>query len=102
MTIKDEIIAIANQIANTGKKPSVALVKTRLSQAVPLPTIISTLKSWQHEPENTSIEKASNSEIQTSIENSEQHLTKADLQPVLQELSEVKLLLNDVLKRLDE
>lgn len=50
MTINDEILTIANQLANQGSKPSVALVKTKLSRAVPLPTIISVLKTWQHDP----------------------------------------------------
>ena len=51
MTASEEILTIANKIANTGKLPSVALVKGRLTQKVPLPVIISTLKAWQHEPE---------------------------------------------------
>jgi hypothetical protein len=44
MTIIDEISICANQLANAGKKPTVALVKAKLRQAVPLPTLISTLK----------------------------------------------------------
>ncbi|WP_448213281.1 hypothetical protein [Colwellia sp. MEBiC06753] len=52
MTIKGEILSIANQIANEGGTPSVAKVKARLSQPAPLPTIIQALKNWQHEPEN--------------------------------------------------
>jgi len=55
MTINDEILIIANQLANQGKKPSVALVKTRLSQPVPLPKIIAVLKTWQHQPEFVSV-----------------------------------------------
>ncbi len=51
MTIIDEISICANQLANAGKKPTVALVKAKLRQAVPLPTLISTLKTWQHEPD---------------------------------------------------
>lgn len=51
MTIIDEISICANQLANAGKKPTVALVKAKLKQAVPLPTLISTLKTWQHEPD---------------------------------------------------
>jgi len=56
MTINDEIITIANQIANQGKKPSVALIKTKLTSPVPLPTIISVLKSWSHDPDFTSVQ----------------------------------------------
>ena len=49
----DEINAIANEIANNKQKPTVALVKAKLSGNVPLPKIIATLKSWQHQPEFT-------------------------------------------------
>ena len=34
-----------------GKKPTVALVKAKLSQPAPLPTLITALKSWQHQPD---------------------------------------------------
>ena len=57
MTINDEIIIIANQIANKGKKPSVALIKTKLTSSVPLHTIISVLKSWSHDPDFTSVQR---------------------------------------------
>ena len=50
MTIQNEILIAANQIANKGNKPTVALIKTKLNKKVPLPVIISTLKTWQHEP----------------------------------------------------
>ena len=55
MSISDEILIIANKIANQGKKPSIALIKTKLSTSVPLPVIISTLKNWQHEPDFISL-----------------------------------------------
>ncbi|MGL1959481.1 MAG: hypothetical protein OCD00_19550 [Colwellia sp.] len=51
MTTIDEILILANQLANEGKKPTVALLKTRLTKPVPLPTIINTLKGWQHDPD---------------------------------------------------
>lgn len=51
MTIIDEILICANQLANAGKKPTVALVKAKLSQPVPLATLITTLKNWQHQPD---------------------------------------------------
>ena len=55
MTISEEILIVANQLANVGKKPTVALVKTKLSQSVPLPLLINTLKTWQHQPEYTQL-----------------------------------------------
>ena len=51
MTVIDEILICANQLANAGKKPTVALVKGKLTQRAPLATVISTLKNWQHQPD---------------------------------------------------
>ncbi|WP_448549301.1 hypothetical protein [Thalassotalea fusca] len=53
MTINDQIIAIANQIANEGQQPTIAKIKTRLRNKVPLPQIITVLKTWQHDPNFT-------------------------------------------------
>ena len=51
MTTNDEISIIANQIANKGNKPTVALINAKLRTKVPLPQIISVLKTWQHDPD---------------------------------------------------
>ena len=59
MTNIEEIIITANRIANEGRKPSVALVKGRLTHSTPLPVIISTLKTWQHQPDYTDVKGAS-------------------------------------------
>ncbi len=45
--ITQELKAIIAQLVEEGKDPSVALVKARLSQPVPMPAIISTIKSWK-------------------------------------------------------
>lgn len=57
MTINDEILILANQIANKGNKPTVALIKAKLNKKVPLPVIIATLKAWQHKPSFISLPK---------------------------------------------
>jgi len=49
MTYIDEILILANQLANAGKKPSIALIKAKLNVQVPLPVIINTLKNWTHD-----------------------------------------------------
>ncbi len=71
MTISEEIIAIANRLASQGKKPSVALIKTRLSRTVPLPTIITVLKNWQYQPNEQASEQEKSSSIMTK-ENKQQ------------------------------
>jgi len=55
MTNVEKIIIIANQLANNGKKPTVALIKSKLTHAIPLPQIIGALKNWQHDPENCTL-----------------------------------------------
>lgn len=119
MTIIDEILSCANQVANSGKKPTVALVKAKLNQPVPLPTIIATLKNWQHEPEFTSCkvvqdEKAnqdislSNAELVDSIlKNNEvkkmiEESLHKELQEMKQELADMKLLIQTLTEQLQQ
>ncbi|NMP33286.1 hypothetical protein HII17_17165 [Thalassotalea sp. M1531] len=101
MTIKDEILSIANQLANEGINPSVAKVKARLSESASLPTIINTLKSWQHQPENTEVKKP-DTPIESEINVSELDvaITKA-LQPLKEEIAEIKQLLIAINEKLD-
>lgn len=46
----DKIILIAQQLANEGKTPNIALLKARLAKNIPLPMIIQGLKMWQDNP----------------------------------------------------
>lgn len=102
MTTIDEILTIANQLANEGKQPSVAMVKAKLTQSIPLPTIIKTLKSWQHDPNFTTQLKESkpshanenNNELALN-DTIEKALNEA-LKPVLSELKEIKALLKQL------
>jgi len=99
MTIHDEILTIANKIANTGKKPTVALIKTKLSQTVPLPLLISALKTWQHDPEFISLPEDT---PQTSTKNREEaeplpHSLSEELKEMKQEIVELKLLMKEFL-----
>ena len=105
MTIFDEISIIANKLANEGKKPTVALVKNKLSSPTPLPTIISALKSWKHDPEFIQDHKPteqSNDTIAPSNADDTQQLIEIAieqaLKPIKQELAEIKALLKQVQK----
>lgn len=69
MTINEEILVIANQIANKGNKPSVALIKAKLKNKVPLPVIISTLKTWQHEPEFIDLPEKEGTNVESTTSN---------------------------------
>ncbi len=87
MTTNEEIITIANKLANEGKKPTVALLKQKLTTKVPLPTLIATLKTWQHEPERVNL-----SQVERPTEAAEkeqaQAITSAELETALAPLKE--------------
>ncbi|MFT6919489.1 MAG: hypothetical protein ACJA2G_002125 [Cognaticolwellia sp.] len=101
MTISDEISIIANKLANEGKVPSVALIKSQLNQTVPLPQIISALKNWHHEP---NFIRTQHQEITSKIpteakpNNTEINLLIANaLAPMQQEITELKQQLKQLL-----
>ncbi|WP_057831990.1 hypothetical protein [Colwellia sp. TT2012] len=127
MTIIDEILICANQLANAGKKPTVALVKAKLSQRTPLATLITTLKNWQHQADFTTplsdknqqvkqeeLTRNSSDLLDTLVENGtfkeiiQQSLTqdlteiKNELTEVKNELTEVKLLIKTLTEQLSQ
>lgn len=89
MTTSDEILTIANKIANKGNKPTVALIKAHLSKKVPLPEIISVLKTWQHDPDFTALTEDNDGVSATELPYTQEkgHLNELALQ---QELSGIK------------
>lgn len=48
---QQHIVAAADQLAREGKKPTVALVKSRLSQPTTMRDIIEVLKVWRFNPD---------------------------------------------------
>ena len=102
MTINDEITIIANQLANAGKKPTVALIKSKLNKQVALPVIISTLKVWQHDPTLLSLpeEKSINAEEANTTENTDdfrQNITD-ELAQMKQEIIELKEMIKQLIE----
>jgi hypothetical protein len=113
MTIFDEILITANRLANEGKRPTVALVKAKLTQQVSLPTIIKTLKNWQHDADFIAMPEAKEAIKKSDKNNTTSHsnvLQNADIQNIVQqaletELSEIKQDLKemkDLIKQLSE
>lgn len=47
MTTNTELKSVIENILAEGKKPSVALVKARLTESIPMPIIIRAIKMWQ-------------------------------------------------------
>lgn len=101
MTTSDEISIIANKLANEGKTPSVALIKSQLKQSVPLPQIISILKNWQHDPKFiqkavTSSDTKKSDEVTAS--STELNLLIAEaIAPLQQEILQLKKLVNQLI-----
>lgn len=99
MTNSEKIIVLANQIANDGKKPTVALIKAKLANPTPLPQIISVLKSWNHDPDNSVLtEQELLPKVNNSSESSQKNvvtlaLLNETLAPIKKELAEIKSLL---------
>jgi hypothetical protein len=120
MTIIDEILICANKLANAGTKPTVALVKAKLSQRAPLATLINTLKSWQHQPDfiapiSNEAERDVNQDLSTQnipallesllkedgpIKKMIQKSLVQELSEVKSELAEMKLLINNLTEQL--
>jgi len=120
MTIIDEILICANQLANAGNKPTVALVKSKLTQRAPLATIITTLKNWQHQPDFIALKNKEEEQVskETSkndtsalldslLENGavkrmiEQSLDQ-ELSEMKKELSDMKLLIKNLTEQLNQ
>jgi len=102
MTINDEIIILANRIANDGKKPTVALVKGKLTTKVPLPAIISALKTWQHDPSFIALpQQEPNIKAEQTSEKTDNALLRKHLNEELalmkQEISELKQLIQTLI-----
>ena len=96
---------IANELANKGKKPTVALIKGQLSTALPLFEIINALKLWQHEPTFIQTKSVACIELESDIlpedENADliRKIIEEKLQPVKQEIAELKSLLLSIEKK---
>ncbi|WP_189377426.1 hypothetical protein [Thalassotalea profundi] len=104
MTTSEEILIIANRLANSGKKPTVALVKSRLSQSVPLALLINTLKNWQHEPDNTEIPLTAQESPLTmeTEENKIELMISQAIEPLRQEINALRTQLENLKSQIDK
>jgi len=120
MTTIDEILICANQLANAGKKPTIALVKAKLTQRVPLATIINTLKNWQHQPDFIAPEEKQEEKVSKSVSPDEtsalldsliengavkkiiEQSLEQELTGMRKELSEMKLLIKNLTEQLKQ
>lgn len=61
--ISQELEAVLSQLVAEGKEPSVALVKNRLSHPIPMPAIISVMKSWKSTKRVPKVEVTAQNEV---------------------------------------
>jgi hypothetical protein len=62
--VSAEIEAALNSLHAEGKEPTVALVKARLKTKVPMPALITVIKSWKSSQHVPKVEVAAEPEIQ--------------------------------------
>jgi len=104
MTNVEKIIVLANQLANDGKKPTVALIKAKLVNPTPLPQIISALRTWVHEPEKCEFtDEVVPKEENDRKSNMEDVVTLEELNntlaPIKKELAELKALIKTLTEK---
>ncbi len=99
---QQHIIAAADQLAHEGKKPTVALVKSRLSQPASMRDIIEVLKVWRFNPDAAvAADKVNPSTAQTETKSqppSTEQLIAAAVTPLRQEIAALRTEL-DALKQ---
>jgi hypothetical protein len=61
--VSQELKGVLEQLHAEGKEPTVALVKARLSTSVPMPALITTLKSWKTSNRVPKVEVAAKQEV---------------------------------------
>lgn len=61
--VSQELKDVLEQLHSEGKEPTVALVKARLSTSVPMPALITTLKSWKSSNRVPKVEVAAKAEL---------------------------------------
>lgn len=80
--VTEELQRVLSALTEEGKEPTVALVKARLSMPVPMPAIITTIKSWKSSHKVPKVEVAA---TQTAL-SAEQRI--AQLEQQMQALTE--------------
>lgn len=101
MSSDHEIYQIAAQLAAENKTPTVALIKARLSQSLPLAKVIKGLQTWQNNPK---IAETSKPEVKKTKTDNKSSLTMADVErlinqaiaPLQAEIKELKAKLTEL------
>jgi len=90
--VTKELESVLNTLQQQGKEPTVAIVKSRLSTSVPLPALITAIKSWKNANQVPKIEVAAKSATEadrvTQLEQTVEQLLKR-VELLEQKLNEV-------------
>ncbi|ROV59898.1 hypothetical protein EGH82_11605 [Vibrio ponticus] len=62
--VSQELEQVIETLVQEGKEPTVALVKARLKTSIPMPALISTIKSWKNSQRIPKIEVSAESKPQ--------------------------------------
>lgn len=75
--VTKELESVLNALQQQGKEPTVALVKSRLSTSVPMPALITAIKSWKNANRIPKVEIAAKADSESSrIEKLEQQVAQ--------------------------
>ncbi|WP_456296078.1 hypothetical protein M1D72_17970 [Vibrio sp. AK197] len=88
--ITDELESVLQALHDEGKTPTVALVKARLTTQVPMPALVSTLKSWKSKKRVPKVEVATQPNNEPTI---------AQLMEKIDALTERVIVLEDQLRK---
>ncbi|MEL7291759.1 MAG: hypothetical protein AAGJ67_07540 [Pseudomonadota bacterium] len=86
--VSQELKDVLEQLHSEGKEPTVALVKARLSTPVPMPALITTIKSWKSSNRVPKVEVAVKKEVADSDRIAQLEKQIADLTARLNALEE--------------
>jgi len=90
--MEKEILSVAKQLSEQGKKPTVALVKAKLSQRVPMPLLLQTLQRFQ----TLSVDDLNRIEQQPTAERNSPDTLAQQVATLTNELNQVKNQLSEL------
>ncbi|MDP5254868.1 MULTISPECIES: hypothetical protein [unclassified Vibrio] len=75
--VTTELTQILTQLERENKTPSVALIKARLSQPVPMPALIATMKRWKQQKSvpKVEVQNQSDSDLASRVAELESEVT---------------------------
>ncbi|MCG6334221.1 hypothetical protein K6U36_20685 [Vibrio alginolyticus] len=89
--VTKELEAVMEQLQQQGKEPTVALVKARLKTPVPMPALITAIKSWKSAQRVPKVEVAA----QTHTDNDRLAALESTVKKLVARIEELEAKLNE-------